>query len=257
MNQPLKASTALRPGGRARVLVLVCLVVLLVVTVVARRPLLRSAGGFWVVEDDLAPADALIVLSDDNYGSDRAARAAELYHQHYAPVVVASGRMLRPYFGIGDLMTRDLSARGVPALALLVEPHTAADTLEEAQVMRGLVAAHGWRRIIVVTSNYHTRRARYIYRRVMPSGVSVSVAAANDSQYDASSWWQSRAAIKIFMHEFAGMLEGLWELRHHSSRVLSQESKPDGAASVWERGRLAAASGGPQLLSPCCGAAGV
>jgi hypothetical protein len=42
----------------------------------ARRPLLRFAGEFWVVDEPSAPSDVLIVLGDDNLSGERAVYAA-------------------------------------------------------------------------------------------------------------------------------------------------------------------------------------
>ena len=144
----------------------------------ARHPLLRLAGGWWVVSDPLQHADAIVVLGDDNFSGDRAARAAELFQAGWAPQVVASGRMLRPYAGVADLIARDLQAKGVPAAAIVTFAHHADSTRSEAEALRGLVAQRHWHRILVVTSNYHTRRARYIFRKVFPSDVSISVSPA-------------------------------------------------------------------------------
>jgi uncharacterized SAM-binding protein YcdF (DUF218 family) len=66
---------------------------------------------------------------------------------------------------------------------------------------------------MVVTSNYHTRRARYIYRRVFPQGVEVHVASARDGDFDPEHWWEKRKSIKELTREFAGMVVTLWELR--------------------------------------------
>src|SRR5215471_19826024 len=80
----------------------------------ARHPLLRFAGDELIIEDRLEKSDAIIILSDDNFYADRATRAAELFRQNVAPVVVASGIRLRPYVGISEFMTHDLIERGVP-----------------------------------------------------------------------------------------------------------------------------------------------
>jgi len=84
-----------------------------------RHPLLRSAGEGWLVEDPLEKSDAIVVLSIDNFYADRATRAAEVYRQGLAPLVVASGVRLRPYAGIGELMEHDLIERGVPKEKIL------------------------------------------------------------------------------------------------------------------------------------------
>ena len=178
-----------------------------------RHPLLRLAGDWLVVSDPIDHADAIVVLGDDNFEGDRAARAAELFQARWAPLVVASGRMLRPYAGVADLIARDLEGRGVPVAAVIPFAHHADNTLTEAQALRGMVAQRHWHRILVVTSNYHTRRARYIFRKVFPSDVSVIVEPARSSDYDPDRWWESRSGLKLFFTESVGYCFAMWELR--------------------------------------------
>src|SRR5215469_11148082 len=84
-----------------------------------RHPLMRWGANWWVVEDSFEKADAIVVLSDDNFYADRASRAAELFRQGKAPLVVASGRRMRPSAGIAELMEHDLVERGVPKEKIL------------------------------------------------------------------------------------------------------------------------------------------
>ena len=180
----------------------------------ARQPLLRAAATFWIVQDHIEPADAIIVIGADNLAADRTTEAAALFRAGWAPQVVVSGRMLRPYVSAADLMARDLEARGVPASAILRFSHKVDDTREEAEGLRVLIAQKGWRRILLVTSNYHTRRARYIFRRVLPASVGLEVAGASDAQFDPVHWWESREGRKIFLLEIADYLVAMVELRY-------------------------------------------
>jgi uncharacterized SAM-binding protein YcdF (DUF218 family) len=202
-----------RGGIIFRLLSLIFLAALFFMLYLVRHPLLRVAGGWWVVSDPLQHADAMIVLGDDNFSGDRAARAAELFQAGWAPEVVASGRMLRPYSGVAELIQRDLEGRGVPAAAIVPFAQHAENTLSEAQALRDLVAQRQWHRILVVTSNYHTRRARYIFHRVFPSDVVVLVEPARDSDFDPDGWWESRSGLKVFFTETAAYCYAIWELR--------------------------------------------
>jgi uncharacterized SAM-binding protein YcdF (DUF218 family) len=200
-------------GIFSRLLFLVFLFVFLAVLYFARHPLMRLAGQFWVVDEPSAPSDALIVLGDDNYAADRAFHAAELYREGVAPVVVASGRMLRRNVSLADVIEHDLESFGVPAKSVVKLSHTANNTREEAVEAARLIQARGWKRIIVVTSNYHARRARFIYGRILPSSVSLRVSGARDSEFDPTRWWETRQGVKLFLTEFAGYLVARWELR--------------------------------------------
>jgi len=177
----------------------------------ARHPLMRLAGGWLVVEDTLEKSDAIILLSDDNFYADRATRAAELYRQNLASTVVASGIRLRPYAGISELMTHDLIERGVPKERIVPFPQDADNTREEAEALKSLVAQKGWKSVIIVTSNYHTRRASYIFRKVFPSDIKIAMASARDADFDPSNWYEHRRAVKRFEHEVLGLFVAHWE----------------------------------------------
>ena len=193
---------------------------------VARYPLLWAAARFWIVQDRVEPADVIIVIGDDDFTANRATEAAALFRAGWAPQVVASGRMLRPYTSIADLMARDLESQGVPTSAIVRFSHRANDTLEEADGLRVLVAQKGWRRILLVTSNYHTRRARYIFRKLLPAGVSVEVAGASDPGFEPATWWESRQGRKLFFLETVGYVVAVWELRDWKAESPSTAAAP-------------------------------
>jgi uncharacterized SAM-binding protein YcdF (DUF218 family) len=208
-----------RGGIFFRLLLLLVFLAFLAFVYAVRHPLMRLAGQFWVIDEPGEHADVIIVLGDDNYSGDRAAHAADLYRAGLAPQVVASGRFLRPYAEIAGMMEHDLESRGVPAASIVKFSHRAANTREEAEALRGVVASHGWKRVLVVTSNYHARRARFIFGRVFPPAVTLRVSAAQDSEFDSSHWWETRLGQKLFFNEVVGTVVAWWELRSKSSTV--------------------------------------
>jgi uncharacterized SAM-binding protein YcdF (DUF218 family) len=110
-------------------------------------------------------------------------------------------------------MEHDLIERGVPKDKIVRFAHDADSTLEEARALARLAAARKWHSVIVVTSNFHTRRARYIFQRVFPQGVEVRLASAPDGDFDPQHWWEKRKSIKELTREFAGMAVTMWEVR--------------------------------------------
>lgn len=202
-----------RGGIFFRLLFLTLFLGFLFLVYIVRAPLMRFAGEYWVIDDPAAPSDALIVLGDDNYAGDRAFHAAELYREKVAPVVVASGRMLRPNVSIADVMEHDLQSFGVPAPAIVKLSHRAQNTREEAVEAAHLVQARGWKRVMIVTSSYHARRTRFIYERTLPSTVVLRVSGARDSEFDPSRWWETRQGQKLFLNELVGYVVAWWELR--------------------------------------------
>lgn len=201
-------------GILVKLLALLGIVFFFLALYLVRHSIFRFAAGWLVVEDPLDKADVLIILSDDNFYADRATRAAELFREGKAPLVVASGRRLRPNAGITELMEHDLIERGVPKDKILRFPQDADSTKEEAEALAKLVKTRKWRKAIVVTSNYHTRRTRYIFRRVFPQDVETRVASARDGDFDPERWWEKRKSTKLFIREIAAMVVAVWELRH-------------------------------------------
>jgi uncharacterized SAM-binding protein YcdF (DUF218 family) len=202
-----------RGGAVSTLISLVFLVILCAALYFARHPIMRFTAETWVVDQPAAHADALVVLSGDNFYADRATHAAKLYRQGAAPIVVASGKRLRPNAGEAELVEHDLVERGVPKDKILQLPQDADSTLEESLAVRKLAEDRGWKSLILVTSNYHTRRALYIFQHRLPPTISVTVASAPDGDFDPEHWWEKRISAKRFFHEFVGMVDSAWELR--------------------------------------------
>jgi uncharacterized SAM-binding protein YcdF (DUF218 family) len=208
-----------------RLLFLLAFLAFLAFLYVVRHPLMRLTGELWMVNDSAAPADVIIVLGDDDYAGDRAFHAAELYRSGVAPVVVASGRMLRANVSVADLIQHDLESFGIPASSIVKVSHRASNTKQEAEALSGPIGRNGWKRILIVTSNYHARRARFIFDRVLPPDLSVRVRGARDSEFNPSDWWETRQGQKLFLDELLGYAAARWELR-------SRGAGPAGAALV-------------------------
>jgi uncharacterized SAM-binding protein YcdF (DUF218 family) len=202
-----------RGGALVSLIILLVVIVLGAILYWARHPILRFAGESWVIDAPAAHADALLLLGDDNFYADRATHAAEMIRHGVAPVVVASGRRLRPSAGIAELQEHDLIERGVPKDKIIRFPQDADSTLEEAVALARLCSERRFHSVIVVTSNYHARRARYIFEKVFPPTIAVSVAGAHDGDFDPENWWEKRKSQELFLHEVVGMMVAFREGR--------------------------------------------
>ena len=109
-------------------------------------------------------ADAALVLSGDG-AYRRVARAAELYRAGAVPIVIVTGR------GIGGDSAEALRAecveRGIAAESVLMERESTS-TRENMLFVAPLVRRGGYRRVALVTSDYHMGRAERAARKVMP-----------------------------------------------------------------------------------------
>jgi uncharacterized SAM-binding protein YcdF (DUF218 family) len=190
-----------------RRLLLIFLVVILAVILIedVRRPLLNAAGRFLVVQDPLDRADVIIVLSGGR-GDERVRQAAELYQQGYAPLVLLSGGEEMAGISVPEVLKRQAMALGVPADALLSEPDSTS-TAEQARYLRPLLEPRGMRRAIVVTSSYHTRRTRRLFRKAFEgSGIEIRVYPVQRDVWKPEGWWTREQDTETLVLEYVKLV---------------------------------------------------
>jgi uncharacterized SAM-binding protein YcdF (DUF218 family) len=131
-------------------------------------PILAWVAARWlIVSADLASAEAIVVLSGSSTYVERTHKAAQMFRQGRAPLVLltdddtrggwSSALQTNPYFV--DRARDELIAQGVPAEKIKVIPGTVSGTHSEAATIKEYAVAQGIRSLLVVTSAYHSRRA--------------------------------------------------------------------------------------------------
>jgi uncharacterized SAM-binding protein YcdF (DUF218 family) len=163
----------------------------------AAARLALSAVGWWIDSaDEPVKSDIIVVLAGD-YA--RAAFAAELYAQGLAPDVwISRPRRLSALVkldGLGihlpaeESIDREiLIKRGVPENHIRLYARDAVSTADEAEALGREFPAAG-KKILVVTSRFHARRSRMIFRRLLPKA-EIRVAAAPEASY--REWWKDK-----------------------------------------------------------------
>ena len=111
------------------------------------------------VDSGPVTAAALVVLGGG--APERPLRAAELFKAGEAPLVICSG------FGDAELSKTVLLKAGVPAADILLEPNSRT-TQENAKFTIALLRARHLTNAIIVTSWYHSRRARACFEHYAP-----------------------------------------------------------------------------------------
>lgn len=162
---------------------------------------LALVGHYLAIEDELAKADAIIVISGDT--GARAATAIDLWKQGFAPVIVFSGAAIDPAsVSSAEIMRREALRQGVPESATIIEP-ASADTEQNATEVAKLMVARKMRSAILVTSPFHQRRAALLFTRAFePAGLVLRNYPARDAEWDPTFWWRreplrSRTALEL------------------------------------------------------------
>lgn len=188
------------------------LAILAAVVLLAWRPLLTRAGSFLIIEDPIEKSDVLIVLSGGRE-DERVRQAAELYRQGYAPWVLLSGGEKVQGRSVPDLQREQALKNGIPDSVLLYEK-LSTSTAEQARFLRPMLEQRAVRRAIVVTSNFHTRRTRYLFGRVFRgSSVEVRVYPVHGDVFSPERWWTRDWDTEEVVLEYIKL--GLAFLRYH------------------------------------------
>ncbi len=176
----------------------------------------RRVGQWLVVQDELAPAQAIVVLSGRMPA--RAREAAEIYHQGFAAQVwvtrpASPAELLKEmdiyYVGDEFYNQKVLLFLGVPSDAIRVFEKPVGNTDDEVLQVSEELKRQGGQKIIVVTSKPHTRRVKAIWRARVGQGPRVLVRYAPEDAFDAVHWWRDTRSVLDVVREVLG-LANVW-----------------------------------------------
>jgi uncharacterized SAM-binding protein YcdF (DUF218 family) len=102
-----------------------------------------------------------------------------------------------------DALTLDALARlGVPRRATVLLRRRTYSTESEARTIARWACSTRVRRLIVVTSPFHTRRARLILAQALGPGVALTIRPSHSGTFSARRWWRVRRDAKHVLTEY-------------------------------------------------------
>jgi uncharacterized SAM-binding protein YcdF (DUF218 family) len=183
----------------------------MVVLFALRFPILRGLGNALVYENDLERSEVLFVLSGSPY--DRGSEAARLFGDGWAQRIVCTGGIVPPDFkALGltyresDLLRQRLLNLGIPDSLIEVLPE-GTSTKEEADVILAYCRDKHIRSAMVVSSKFHTRRIKQVFRRKFKkAGIALCIRGAPSTLYQERAWWKSEQGLLTVNNEYVKML---------------------------------------------------
>jgi hypothetical protein len=162
------------------------------------------AGDFLVVDVPLH-SDVILVLAGET--DRRPQRALELLAKGYGRRVlldVPTNAKIYEFTQI-QLAQQYIQHLRIPDLPqpapITICPIDGLSTKDESKDVEKCLASEGGKRVLIVTSDFHTRRALSIFRREVP-GHDYSVAAAHDEAQFGVKWWTHRQWAKTLLDEW-------------------------------------------------------
>ena len=163
---------------------------------------LNALGVALITDDPLHPADAILVLGGESRDGDRVQHAVKLFKRGLAPLLVLSGTPMGFRTHEVDIMRRHAEFLGVPPARILSVKHDSDSTKEEAGVVVPILKRRGLKEVILVTSNYHTARAKRIFEGAAGrSGPHFLASPVDDGLFEPDGWWMRRRYAKTFVYE--------------------------------------------------------
>lgn len=204
------------PAPRFRTAVRRAIVALLLAAAMATAWFILYGGRYLQHEDPLQKVDAVFVLAGTRL--ERPLEAVDLYREGYAPIIVLSPGRPEPVeqmvrgkgiaFPTDSELVRDVMVQlGVPASAIVATDGYVDNTAEEANLLRAMVQARGWRRVMIVTSKYHTRRTGFAFRRGLDgTGATAIIHATRYDRSDPAHWWRYRPEVRFVGSEWQKLI---------------------------------------------------
>lgn len=166
------------------------------------------AGEWLVITADVGPPDGIVVLASHEW--ERLPAAAQLAQQYSGAQVLLTlpGTVNEVTCSRCGQREWSLIAMGVSSERITMMTMTSSNTFQEAASVREHAEAVGLRRLVVVTSPYHTRRALATFRHVF-RGTSILVGvhpATAHSRADPRSWWRESGDRDYVRYEIAASI---------------------------------------------------
>jgi len=171
---------------------------------------LPALGWSLVRDDGPAKADIAVVLGGDPWGV-RISKAGDLVREGYAPVALVSGPP--GFYDVHECEPEIAWAvrHGYSQAWFIPFPDEARSTQDEARILLPELQRRNVHRALIVTTDYHSRRAARIIRateREMGIPIDIRMITAPDREFHPATWWRNRQGQKTVFMEWTKALAG-------------------------------------------------
>ena len=168
------------------------------VVVLVLAVFLANAGKLLVV-DAPQPSDLIVVLAGET--DRRPVRALQLLSQGYGHKVILDVPTQGKIYSFSQLQLAEKYIQDLsPNAAISICPIEGLSTRDEARDVEKCLLREGGKNVLLVTSDFHTRRALSIFHHEIPGKLFCVAAAKDDTQF-GTRWWTHRQWAKTFVDE--------------------------------------------------------
>jgi hypothetical protein len=187
-----------RHETRKRRRLLVCLLLICLLGLAGAK-----AGSFLVLD---APqhSDVIVVLAGET--NRRPEKALQLLSQGYARRIVLDVPAENKIYEVTQIQLAEKYIQNLPqAASMSVCPIEGLSTKDESRDAENCIVKAGGGSVLIVTSDFHTRRALSVFKKEIP-GHEYSIAASRDDTQFGVRWWTHRQWAKTFVDEWLRLI---------------------------------------------------
>jgi uncharacterized SAM-binding protein YcdF (DUF218 family) len=169
-------------------------------------------GGYILVSTDPLPLHSdVAVVMQGSIAAERArlAGAVELLQENRVGQILVSipkesywGQSIAPI--ARTYIERNYGPTAAAHLTFCGTDRTVDSTRQEAAVLADCVRGSNWHSMVLVTSDYHTRRAKIIWKKVLGKNSPIErphVYGVADEEFHPAGWWRDRRSAKTWITE--------------------------------------------------------
>jgi len=165
---------------------------------------LGSLAEFLVVDDELHRSDAIVVLGSGS--RNRLSYGVKLYRSGYGKKIIITGMVIQ-LPGIATTWPRlarsEALSMGVSEQAIVLEERPTS-TYEDAKYVKEDMVKDNLESAIVVSSPYHTRRSKMIFKKVFSDRKDIRLlfSPSDSEEFETKKWWVREHELVAVVSEY-------------------------------------------------------
>lgn len=160
---------------------------------------MSTCGGAPTGNNECRAADVIVAISGGDTNA-RAQKAIDLYKAGFAKNIIFSGAAADPKSPSNAAAMRKIALKNGVADGAITLDETSRNTNENAANVAKILRARGWTNVILVSENYHLRRAYTDFVRANTEADFRAISAKNQP-----FWWATPRGWYLIISEIGGM----------------------------------------------------
>lgn len=173
---------------------------LILIAIVAVIVFFAVGTGFYLSPQDTPSQSAAIVVVSGGQTTTRAQKGIELFKQALAPTIIFSGAAMDDGPSNATAMRAQAIKAGIKPNSIKID-EASQNTYENAVNTKKLLAQLPDKKIILISSPYHLRRAKMTFEKVLGPDYTVIPVASFDNRWSKAAWWGNPFGLQITLSE--------------------------------------------------------